>query len=66
MSEPEKLFDNAKKSLESNPTGGQVEQSVVLHILKKLGYKEANSSTKHNLYHGTEITQRRFGDYDKD
>jgi|APSaa5957512535_1039671.scaffolds.fasta_scaffold16867_1 type I restriction-modification system DNA methylase subunit len=39
MDESKKLFEIAKKALASNPTEGQVEQSVVLPILKKLGYK---------------------------
>ena len=40
MSESKKLFEDAKQALESNATEGQVEQSVVIPILKMLGYKE--------------------------
>lgn len=38
-----KWFDTAKKGLEENPTEGQVEQDIVLPLLKLIGYSNIKS-----------------------
>ena len=43
MQDPEKLFNQARKDLEKNPSEGQVEKSVIFPLLSLIGYTDVHS-----------------------